>query len=318
MPSTPGADEAAYRRAERGLWESLGVSPVERFLSLDRLGSTVRVQEIGSGAPVLFVHGGSTCGTSWADLAAALPGYRCLLLDRPGTGLSDPLPASVDDLAGLEALGAALVPDVLDALGLDRAPLVATSFGGFFSFRAAVAHPQRVSRIVELGWTAGAPVPRLPLMMRLGTAPITGDLLARMPATGATVRGILRGIGLGTALEEGRVTDEAINAYRALLTHTDTLRNDLALGRLFLSPVRGADGRILLTDAAKARIDLPVDLVWGAADPFGGEDVARGFAASLPRASLVVLPGIGHAPWMDATQLVAGLVKERLEGGHVA
>ncbi|HEY3334489.1 MAG TPA: alpha/beta hydrolase [Candidatus Limnocylindrales bacterium] len=314
MSARSPAHEAFLREAEARLWRSLGVEPVERRLRLARLGTAVRIQQVGDGPPVLFLHGGSTWGTSWADLAANMPGVTCLLLDRPGTGLSEPLRDPVTDLAGLEALGAVLVPDVLDALGIDRAPLVATSFGGFFAFRAAVAQPARVERIVELGWAAGAPVPRLPVLMRAGTAPIVGDLLARLPATNATVRGIFRGIGLGAALDEHRVSDEAIEAYRALLTHTDTLRNDLTLGRLFLSPVRGADPRILLGGEARARIGLPVDLIWGEADPFGGPEVARAFAASLPRATLVVLPGMGHAPWMDAPAAVASLVAQRLAG----
>ena len=77
------AREARYREAERRLWGSLGVSVKEQRVRLGHVGATVRVQELGSGPPVLFVHGGSTCGTSWADLVARLDGFRCLLLDRP-------------------------------------------------------------------------------------------------------------------------------------------------------------------------------------------------------------------------------------------
>ena len=66
--------EARYRVSEGALWSSLGVAPSERRVRLPRLGREVRVQELGTGPPVLFVHGGSTCGTSWADLAVRLPG----------------------------------------------------------------------------------------------------------------------------------------------------------------------------------------------------------------------------------------------------
>ena len=113
------AREARYREAELRLWGSLGVSPTEQRVRLGHVGTTVRIQELGSGPPVLFVHGGSTCGTSWADLVARLDGFRCLLLDRPGTGLSDPLPAPITGLDGLGVLADSLVVDVLDALELD-------------------------------------------------------------------------------------------------------------------------------------------------------------------------------------------------------
>jgi 2-hydroxy-6-oxonona-2,4-dienedioate hydrolase len=316
-PSSTSGD-APYRAIESRLWASLGVTPREHRVRLAALGVEVRVQETGSGPPVLFLHGGSTCGTSWADLAAAMPAFRCLLLDRPGTGLSEALREDIRSIDDLGDLARALVPDVLDALGLGVVDVVATSFGGYFAFHAALAQPLRIRRIIEMGWSAGAPVPRLPLMMRLGTAPLAGDLLARMPASDATVRGIFRGIGLGPALDAGRIADEAIAAYRALLTHTPTLRNDLGLGRLFLSPVRGMDPRILLGEGDRRRIASPVLLAWGEADPFGGPAVARAFAAPFPDARLELLPGVGHAPWMGDAADIATLVSEFLTEPHAA
>ena len=307
------AREARYRAAEQRLWGSLGVMPVERRLRLDRTGCEVRVQEFGSGPPVLFIHGGSTCGTSWADLATRLVGFRCVLLDRPGTGLSDRLPAPITGLDGLGQLADILVVDVLDALEVGSSALVATSFGGWFAFRAGLAHPGRVHRIVEFGWSAGAPVPRLPAMLRLGTAPLVGDVLARLPATATTVRGIFRGIGHGASLDNGRIGEEAIEAYAALLRYTQTQRNDLQLGRLFLSPVHGVNPGIMLSMAERTAIRQPVMFIWGDADPFGGVAVARDFASAFPAASLEIVPG-GHAPWMDDPDRAARYTTNFLAG----
>ena len=112
-----------YRAAERQLWSSLGIAPRERRVRLPQIGTEVRVQELGTGRPVLFVHGASTCGTSWADLAVRLPDMHCLLLDRPGTGLSDPLDPPIRGVADLVAMGDTLVSDVLDGLGFPSADL---------------------------------------------------------------------------------------------------------------------------------------------------------------------------------------------------
>lgn len=302
-----------FAAAEERLWHSLQAVPVAYRVSLARLGTMIRVQELGAGPPVLFLHGGSTCGTSWADLAIRLPGFRCLLIDRPGTGLSDPLCAPVRDLEGLAALADVLVPDILDALGLASADIVATSFGGYFALRAALTAPERVGRMAILGWTAGAPVGRLPPMMRAGTAPVLGELLALLPAGTRTVRSVFRGIGLGRALDEGRISDEAITAYAALLRCTPTLREDLALGRLFLSPVRGLDPRLALSPAERGRIGAPTLFLWGEADPFGGADIARSFVEAFSHGRLELVPGAGHAVWMDDPTHAAAVVDSFLE-----
>lgn len=200
---------------------------------------------------------------------------------------------------------------MLDALEIESSALVATSFGGWFAFQTALAHPARISRIVEFGWSAGAPLPRLPALMRLGTAPLAGDALARLPATAATVRRIFRGIGHGPSLDDRRISAEAIEAYAALLRYTPTQRNDLQLGRLFLSPVHGVKPAILLSAAERAGIRSPVQFIWGDADPFGGTGVAREFAAAFTVAHLVIVPG-GHAPWMDDPGGAASLTADFL------
>ncbi len=63
----------------------------------------MRVLEVGEGVPVLFVHGASSGGSSWAPLVACLSGFRCILLDRPGFGLSPRLNEPLADIGRLEA-----------------------------------------------------------------------------------------------------------------------------------------------------------------------------------------------------------------------
>lgn len=85
-------DPSKFVEVERALWSRYGIAPTERRVRL-RAGNEVRVQEIGTAPPVVFVHGVSVAGTSWLALAAALKDdFRCLLIDRPGCGLSDPVP----------------------------------------------------------------------------------------------------------------------------------------------------------------------------------------------------------------------------------
>src|SRR6476619_1113326 len=109
-------DEGRFRDSERAVWASVGVAPSERRVDLVRTGCTVRVQECGSGPAVLFVHGAASGGTSWADLVARLPRFRCIMVDRPGCALSDPLPAALRRIEQIEAYADGFVVDLLDAL----------------------------------------------------------------------------------------------------------------------------------------------------------------------------------------------------------
>lgn len=292
-------DEARYREAERRLWESVGVAPTEQRVHLEHSGVAVRVQEIGEGAAVLFVHGASNSGASWAPLIARLKGFRCLILDRPGAGLSDPLAGVFEDAESLADFADTLIIDVLDAMVLESAHLVATSFGGYAALRAAAAQPERIGRIVEFGWTVGAPLARLPALMRVASVPAVGRLLTRIPANERAVRSMFRQIGLKQALAAGRVPQEVIDCYVALLRYTNTMRNEIEVGRWIMTPLKGLDEGILLRPEVLASIQSPIYFLWGEEDPFGGADVARNFVKHIPNAELELLPGAGHAVWID-------------------
>ena len=297
-------NEARYRAAEEALWRSLGATPAERRLSLARTMTQVRVQEVGAGPPIVFIHGANTSGASWAAIAASLTGFRCLLVDRPGTGLSPALRQPVD-AATLPSFAEAFVVDVLDALDLPTAHLVATSFGGYIALRTAAAHPDRIGRMVLYSWSAGLPVEHLPTFMRLMVLPGIGRLGAAMPQNRRSIRLVFTGLGHRAALEDGRITQEDLDAYLALVRDTDTMRNELAMGRALIRPRGGVDGMLLPADLLRS-ITTPTLLLWGENDPFGGAAIARDVAARLPGATLELLPGAGHAPWLDDLRRCVG------------
>ena len=120
-------DPSKFVAVERALWSRYGITPRELRVRL-RAGNEVRVQEVGTGPPIVFVHGVSVAGTSWLTLVDALKDdFRCLLVDRPGCGLSDPVPnGPLSTPAEFKRHAEDLVPDVLDGLGLDAVPVACT------------------------------------------------------------------------------------------------------------------------------------------------------------------------------------------------
>ena len=106
-------------------------------------------------------------------------------------------------------------------------------------------------------------------------------------------------IGLRGALEAGRVPQEVLDCHRAMLNDTNTMRNELRAYPPVMGPVRGMDERVLLPASLLAKIRTPVSFLWGEEDPFGDANIARRFVAQLPDAELELLPGTGHAVWID-------------------
>ncbi len=111
---------------------------------------------LGSGAPVLFVHGSGPGVSAYANWRLIMPVLartrRVVAPDMVGFGFTD-RPAGIDytlDVWVQQAL------DVLDALGLDRVDVVGNSFGGSVSLALAIQAPQRVRRLVLMG-SVGVP-----------------------------------------------------------------------------------------------------------------------------------------------------------------
>jgi pimeloyl-ACP methyl ester carboxylesterase len=287
-----------FRAAEARLWHSVGVTPSERLLSLRRTGAQVRVLTVGQGAPAVFIHGASNAASSWVDLAARLPGRECVLVERPGCGLSPRLPHPLRDPEGLRSFAADFLVDVLDAMEVPTADVIATSLGGFFALHGTAATPGRVRRLVTLGYSIGAPIERVATMMRMSGVPGVGRLMARLTPPRAAIKPMLRQIGLRHAVDSGAFNDVMIDWFLSLLRDTPTMLNELRDLPPVILPLRGLNESVLLTDELLKRVEAPTLMLWGRDDPFGGESVGRAFAPRLPNALLEVVDG-GHAPWID-------------------
>jgi 2-hydroxymuconate-semialdehyde hydrolase len=112
--------------------------------------------DLGSGAPVLLIHGSGPGVSAWANwrlpLTALQPHFRCLAPDMAGFGYST-VPAGyqftrqawLDQLIGF-----------LDAMGTEKIHVIGNSFGGSMALALAIAAPERVDRLVLMG-SVGVP-----------------------------------------------------------------------------------------------------------------------------------------------------------------
>lgn len=302
-------DERRYREAEQRLFDEAGISPQEHLIHLERVGADARVLEVGAGTPVLFLTGGPAAAAQWAHVVARAQGVRCLLLDRPGTGLSAPL-TQLPDATSLPTYVEQLTADVLDAFDLDHAALVGSSLGGYSALRSAAAYPDRIIRLVLLGCPAFVPGWSPVRFFTLLRAPLVGRLMLAAPATRASTKFSLKEMGHRRSIAEGRITPAVFDWTFAWQRYTDTMRNDAAMIKK-CGTWRGGFAKSLdLTAEDLARVHAPCAIAVGTDDPVGGEDVARQLGSLLPNASVAMWDGAGHLPWFDEPDRAAHLVSD--------
>lgn len=313
-PEKRGESVSSYEDACAAFWASQGVEVTTRFVTLPELGTRLHVTESGEGPPIVLVHGGAVSGPSWAQLVAQLPDFRCITIDRPGCGLSEPSKLTDPTVAQFKDYADRLLVDVLDALELDTAHLIGTSGGGYFTHHAMAASPERFNRMVEFSWPFGAPMTSIPLIMRLGAIPAINKFSGRMPILRPMVNPMLKQIGLADAVRNNKIPDEMVDWFVALVNKTSTMQTD-DLTRANLIPLRGFNEEVWLSDELLASITAPTLYLWGENDPNGGPEAARAFTARLPNAELELFPGAGHAPWIDEPELLGAKTREFLSAG---
>lgn len=288
-----------YRTVEKRLWHHYGMTPIEQFVYLPKFNIRVRVLEIGQGEPVLFVHGSPNAGSKWAPLAAKLTHFRCLILDRPGCGLSDPIDYKNIDL---RTFGVDLLGQTLDGLHLPKAAVVASSLGGALAFYFTQAHPQRVVRLIQEGCPAFVPGFHIPLYN------VAGSVMSLLLGSTPPSRASFRHLGHAASIDGGRFESEVLVWRDALLKYTDTMRHENSLNRNVTNRLRDYKyGKEFLRQIEPATLYL-----WGAADPFGGVEIGEQCAAAQPNATLKTFPGSGHLPWLDDPETHARLVSSFL------
>ncbi|GID96315.1 alpha/beta fold hydrolase [Amorphoplanes digitatis] len=237
----------------------------------------VVVHRSGSGPAVVLLH--ANPGDS-RDFSAVLPAlsehFTVYAVDWPGYGQSPPpQPPSSATAMGY----ALLVPQVLNALGIEHAAFIGNSVGGYCAVRFALEHPGRVRALVLVnsgGFTRPTPPGRAFVRVK-GTEAATRLLAGRLSRRYLRRRN--RTVAEMLARDDARRDDPAAIAVEA------------AIWRSFNDPAH--DLR-----AAAGGLTVATLLAWGTRDPLLGRDGRRA-RRLLPHATWSPLP-TGHAPYAEA------------------
>ncbi len=128
--------------------------------SISTGGFVTNYHDVGSGAPVLLIHGSGPGVSAWANWRLLLPVLsqtrRVIAPDMRGFGFTERPANPAEASAYTMAAWVQQAVDLLDALEIEQADLVGNSFGGALSLALAIAHPKRVRRLVLMG-SVGVP-----------------------------------------------------------------------------------------------------------------------------------------------------------------
>ncbi|MFQ3566153.1 MAG: alpha/beta hydrolase [Aggregatilineales bacterium] len=240
--------------------------------------------------PLVLIHGlfGSTMTWRYNVDALLEAGYRVIMFDRPGFGLSDKTAAFNYAISNQADLTAAL----LDALDIESAVIVGHSAGGNVAASFALRHPDRVDRLVlvDAAVAFGGPPAFVGSLVTLPPVWRWGRVVLQAYFTRENVEATLRGFQADPSF----LTEADYDAYWRTF---QTPGWDVAL--LAITRDLGADA---LDDAALSRITAQTLLIWGAEDTLTPPAQAERLAALLPNARLVVIPNAGHQPFEEDPQ----------------
>lgn len=275
--------------------EELPHGGLSRFAEVG--GVRVHYQEAGErNAPaIVLIHGFCASTLVWADvlLPIAEMGYRVVAIDLVGFGFSGK-PRDWDYTVEAQA---GVVVGLLDELGVARASLVGSSYGGAVAAVCALDHAERVGKLVLVCAVSNDEVKRQTLL-RLASAPLMGDVLSPLVLDSPRLmRWRMRKVYSarnGHLVRKGRMTPQH-RPLRAAATQRAVLQT---LRRWRADRVeREAHG-----------VGQPTLLVWGEDDRDVPLKNGERLHALLPHSRLVVFRDCGHMPQEERPEEFAGLV----------
>ncbi|MBL8889897.1 MAG: alpha/beta fold hydrolase [Planctomycetaceae bacterium] len=255
-------------------------------------------------ASALFVHGNPTWSFYWRNLILGLRDrLRCVAVDHVGCGLSDK-PQTYNYT--LQQHTQNLV-ELIDKLDLRDITLVAHDWGGAIGLGAAVARPDRFTRLVLMN-TGAFPPPYIPRRIQACRIPVLGTVAIRgfnAFAGAALTMATERPAGLEADVRAGLIAPYHDWASRVAV---DAFVKDIP----WRSNHRTYPVLEALEKSLASLANRPVQLIWGMKDWCFTPQCLQKFREHFPRARVRELPKAGHYVVEDAPDEVLHEIREFL------
>lgn len=237
----------------------------------------LKYSEVGSGIPIVLVHGFPLDRTTWNDVAALMaPGIRMIMPDLRGYGQSP----VTDGVYSMGLLAHDLV-GLLDHLNLGKIVLAGHSMGGYVSLAFAQTFHERLAGLALVTTQATADPPE----RRDGRLKLADEVEQRG----------------SIAVVEASLSRYSPNADVLERTKPIMLQAD---PRAVAGSLRGMAERADMSGFL-SEVNVPALVIGGEADELIPAEKSKAMIASLPNGRLVIVPGGGHMVMWEAPQIVA-------------
>lgn len=288
-------------RARKVEWENVQnlVPHAENshFIHVD--GSRVHYQEFGDASrpTILLIHGYTASLYVWKTTAPMLAenGFHVVAVDLLGFGYSEK-PRSFDYSIQSQTR---MVSRFMNCLGIGRAIVAGSSYGGAVAATLALDYPKRVEKLVLVDAVCNDNLKNHPVL-RLASVPLIGEAITPFLADS---RSFLRFRMRGTLAKPNHhmITDERIDSVLRPLRAADGHHSLLMTSRNWHANRIGEDAHL---------ISQPTLIIWGEEDKV--IPVRDGYALhdAILNSRFVVLRNCGHVPQEEKSDVFTQIVTE--------
>jgi pimeloyl-ACP methyl ester carboxylesterase len=268
-----------------------------KFVSVD--GARVHYQEFGdpSKPTLLLIHGYTASLYAWKTVAPMLAdsGFHIVALDLLGFGYSDK-PSWFDYAITSQAR---MVARFMNRLGLGRAMLIGSSYGGAVAATLALDYPERVEKLVLVDAVSNDSLLTHPIL-RLAALPILGEAIAPFLIGSKTFH---RYRMRGTIARANRdlITNDRVESILRPLNAADAHRSVVATSRAWSAKRIEQDAHL---------ITQPTLIIWGEDDKVIPVDNGYTLHRSILNSRFVIFKDCGHVPQEEKSEMFTELVGE--------
>lgn len=288
-------------RAKSASWDDaadrIHHAETSHFVEVD--GATIHYQEFGDNTnpTLLLIHGYTASTYVWKTVAPILANenFHVVAVDLLGFGYSDK-PASFDYTIASQAR---MIERLMNRLGIGKATIIGSSYGGAVASTLALDYVERVEKLVLVGAVCNDDALDNPLL-KLAAIPVLGEVLTPFLLDSKTLAKARMKETLAPASHH-LITKERVESVVRPLRAKDAHHSVLASARRWDANRIQADAHL---------INQPTLLIWGENDTVIPVRNGHCLYDAMLNSRLVVLENCGHLPQEEKPERFVELVSD--------